>query len=601
MKSNTILSCLIIVLLGFYTEGSFAQVAVNTDGSAADSKAMLDVKSTDKGLLIPRMTTAQRTGITGLTVSQKGLLVYDTDLNAVWQYNGTAWTEVGAIPVSVWTTLNATTIYTTKQQVGINNADPKAALHVNGQVVVNTDGSVPSTKAQLDVKSTTKGTHITRMTSAQRIAINPTASDVGLMVFDLDVNRLYLFDGQSWLPVTTGNIYDTPITSRTATDGINGDFFGGSVAISGDYAIIGAGSKTVGGNTNQGVAYIFFRSGSAWTQQAQLMAIDGASGDHFGSSVSISGDYVLVGASGKTFGGNVGQGAAYIFLRSGTTWTQQAKILSSDGAIGDNFGNSVAISGDYALVGATFKSAGAGNLYVGAAYIFFRSGVTWTQQAKIMASDADISDYFGCSVAISGDYALVGAYQKSSSFGHLGTFHGAAYIFLRSGTTWAQQAKLQAAGGVTGTFGTSVAISGDYAVIGDPRRVVGSLQTGVAYVFSRTGASWTQQVLISAADAATSDNFGGSVSISGDYIIVGAPGKTIDGNANQGAAYLFKKNISVWEQKKKLTNTLSGSTGSTFGYAVGITPNACIIGEPYGLSPLSELRIGNAHFWQINF
>jgi hypothetical protein len=199
MKNNTYILCLIIAFLGVYTEGSFAQVAVNTDGSAADTKAMLDVKSTDKGLLIPRMTTAQRTGITGLTVSQKGLLVYDTDLNSVWQYNGTVWAEVGAVPTSVWTTLNPTTIYTDKQKVGINYNDPKAALHVNGQAAFNTDGSVPDAKAVIDMKSTDKGLLIPRMTTAQRTGITGlTVSQKGLLVYDNMTNSVWQYNGTAW-------------------------------------------------------------------------------------------------------------------------------------------------------------------------------------------------------------------------------------------------------------------------------------------------------------------------------------------------------------------------------------------------------------------
>jgi hypothetical protein len=131
MKNNIYILCLLIAFLGFYTEGSFAQVAVNTDGSTADTKAMLDVKSTAKGLLIPRMTSEERLTVS-LGTTPKGLLVYDTQTNSVWQYNGTTWIEVGAVPTSVWTTKNDSSIYTTKKQVGINTTDPQAAVHAAG-------------------------------------------------------------------------------------------------------------------------------------------------------------------------------------------------------------------------------------------------------------------------------------------------------------------------------------------------------------------------------------------------------------------------------------------------------------------------------------
>jgi hypothetical protein len=204
---------LIALFFTFFTEG-VAQIAVNTDGTNPDAKAMLDVKSTDKGLLIPRMTSGQRTTIS-LTATPKGLLVYDTDLNSVWQYNGTAWVEVGAVPTSVWTTLNPTTIYTDKQKVGINYNDPKAALHVNGQAAFNTDGSVPDAKAVIDMKSTDKGLLIPRMTSGQRTTISLTATPKGLLVYDTDLNSVWQYNGTAWVEV--GAVAPSFWTAQNAT------------------------------------------------------------------------------------------------------------------------------------------------------------------------------------------------------------------------------------------------------------------------------------------------------------------------------------------------------------------------------------------------
>ena len=153
-----------------------------------------------------------------------------------------------------------------------------------------------------------------------------------------------------------------------AADGAPGDILGCSVAVSGDTALVGAPNHAVGGT-----AYVFVYSGGVWTQQAELIASDGAAGDYFGSSVSISGDSALVGASGHAVGGNAYQGAAYVFVRSGSTWTQRAELTAADGAAWDNLGSSVAISGDTALVGAP-SHAVSGNSQQGAAYVFAGSG-----------------------------------------------------------------------------------------------------------------------------------------------------------------------------------------------------------------------------------
>ena len=163
-----------------------------------------------------------------------------------------------------------------------------------------------------------------------------------------------------------------------AANGAQGDSFGTSVAISGDTAVIGAYGYDVGVD-DKGSAYVFTRNGSVWTQQAKLLATDGAQGDFFGDSVAISGDTAVVGASGVDVGANSNQGSAYVFSRSGGVWTQQAKLLASDGAQSNYLGESVAISGDTVLVGT------AGNRLKDSAYIFIRSGTVWTQQAQLFA------------------------------------------------------------------------------------------------------------------------------------------------------------------------------------------------------------------------
>ena len=215
-------------------------------------------------------------------------------------------------------------------------------------------------------------------------------------------------------------LYFSVTTKITASDGTAGDQFSYSVAISGDYIIVGARGNDNAGSWS-GSAYIFKRDGTEWTEQAKITASDGAEDDLFGTSVAISGDYAVVGADGDDDAGS-NSGSAYIFKRYGTIWTEQAKITASDGAAGDRFSDSVAISGDYVVVGA----------YRGdSAYIFKRYGTIWTEQAKINASDGAADDEFGDSVAISDDYVVVGAYGDDDA----GPRSGSAYIYDIPDTT----------------------------------------------------------------------------------------------------------------------------------------------------------------------
>ena len=279
-----------------------------------------------------------------------------------------------------------------------------------------------------------------------------------------------------WSDFMSVSITDLPFTTMIqkllAPDAQAYDYFGISVALSGDYALVGANAEE---------AYIFRRTGlSSWDGGFKITATDAQAGNYFGSSVAISGDYALVGASGDDAGGSLA-GAAYIFRRTGTnSWDGGTKLLAPDTQTYDLFGWSVAISGDYALVGAVEEDAGGSE--AGAAYIFRRTGTnSWDGGAKLTAPDAQAGDMFGWSVAISGDYALVGAHRESAR----GEWAGAAYIFRRTGTTsWDSGIKLTAPDAQAyDRFGSSVAISGEYALVGAAQKDAGGSNAGAAYIF----------------------------------------------------------------------------------------------------------------------
>ena len=432
-----------------------------------------------------------------------------------------------------------------------------------------------------------------------------------------------------------------------------GDWFGYSVAVSGDTVVVGApqeGSSSLGVNSTpnelagkSGAAYVFTTSGGVWTQQAYLKpAAVGTSqtDDRFGWSVAISGDTIVVGAireDGPGLGVNStpaegisDAGAAYVFTRSGGVWSQQAYLKPA--AVGltqlsDEFGWSVAISGDTIVVGAYGEASSSTGINstpnelapgAGAAYVFLRSGGVWSQQAYLKPAavgTTQANDHFGYSVAVSGDTVVVGAPDEdsgsagvNSSPNELAGGAGAAYVFGRNAGVWSQEAYLKAA--VVGSqhagdsFGGSVAVSGDTVVVGDSGEDSsttginstpngGASGAGAAFVYTRNAGVWSQQAYVKPAafgNSQTFDNFGWSVALSGDTLVVGAVGEDssslgIDSAPNEsastaGAAYVFTRSAGVWSQQGYLKPAAVGTTqtGDNFGWSVGVSSDLIVVG-----------------------
>jgi hypothetical protein len=364
----------------------------------------------------------------------------------------------------------------------------------------------------------------------------------------------------------------TEMQMLLASDGATGDLFGFSVSLSGDTALIGV-PKDADNGDESGSAYIFTRTGTTWTQQAKLLASDGAYGDWFGNSVSLSDDTALIGARYDDDLG-VESGSVYVFTRNGTTWTQQAKLLAFDGVPDDWFGFSVSLAGDTALIGALGDSDNGDES--GSAYIFTRTGTTWTQQAKILATDGEAGDLFGHSVSLSDDTALIGAMCDDDN----GAQSGSAYVFTRNGTNWTQQAKLLASDGEEGDdFGCSVSLDNHTALIGATGTNDNGNHSGSAYVFTRNGTNWTQQAKLLAIDGAKDDFFGFSVSLDGDTALIGAMNNDDNGD-NSGSAYIFTRNGTTWTQRAKLLAS-DGAIWDVFGWSVSLSGDTALIGA-YG-------------------
>ncbi len=383
----------------------------------------------------------------------------------------------------------------------------------------------------------------------------------------------------------------------TASDGLRGDEFGYSVAVDGNTAVIGAyqdDHDDDDGNTigNAGSAYVFTKVSGVWKQVAKLTADDGAANDESGYSVAVDGDTIVVGTHQNDADTNDNdEGAAYVFTKPASGWadmTQTAKLTAFGGAAGDEFGISVAVDGNTILVGAHQNDSDDG-----AAYVFTKPFTGWadsSETAKLIASDAAADDEFGISVALDGDTAVIGARQDDDN----GSQSGSAYVFTKVSGVWSQKAKLIASDGAANDeFGISVAVDGDTAVIGARQ---GDTRNGAAYVFTKVSGVWSQKAKLTADDGAANDEFGISVAVEGDTVVIGAYQDDDHGDLS-GSAYVFTRDSSGgWRQRDKLTAS-DGAERDRYGYSVGVSGDTVVVGAYSDDS--NEANTGAAYFLRI--
>ena len=403
---------------------------------------------------------------------------------------------------------------------------------------------------------------------ATSVALSPDTALIGAPFDDnaggSDAGSMYVF-------VRAGVLW-TLQQKLLASNAVGGARFGASLSASADTLAVGAPTHNNPGNAQAGTAYVFVRSGGTWTEQQTLVAADTVAFDNFGASVAVSADEAVVGAPLDDAAGNhFDAGSVYVFVRAGAAWNQQQKLLASEHTTpGELFGYATSLSSDTLLVGAANDDTPA-DLGAGSAYVFVRSGGVWAEQQKLFASDGDSNDRFGSSVSIAGDTAVVGAPYAGPA--------GAAYVFVRSGTSWTQQQKLVPAAGLLGEqFGSSVAVAGDTLVVGAPRAdTAGGLEAGKCYVFVRSGATWAQQQVLTAADGAFSDWLGVSVSLSADTVLAGTYSNDNAGGVNAGAAYVFLRSGTTWTQQQKLLAS-DGAAEDFFGLSVSVSGDTALIG-----------------------
>ena len=387
---------------------------------------------------------------------------------------------------------------------------------------------------------------------------------------------------------------------------------------------------TASGGLSKTYQLVFQRGGVKLDQLVYGKASNPAGGDTFGNAVALSGDTLAVGASledsaaigingDQTNDNAIDSGAVYVFVRSGATWSQQAYLKASNTGGANNFGYSVALSGDTLVVGAVGEASAAVGVNnnqadntaprAGAAYVFVRSGTTWTQQAYLKASNTNLGDEFGHAVAVFGDTVAVGAQRESSAAttidgnqaDNTADSSGAVYVFTRTGATWTQQAYVKASNtGAGDNFGGAVALSADTLVVGavnEDGATVGingnqasnaALDAGAVYVFTRSGTTWTQQSYVKASNTNAGDLFGNAVALSGDTLAVGAFGEAsaatgVNGDqtdntaAAAGAVYVFIRTSGTWVQQAYLKASNSGRLYA-FGKSLALSGDALVVG-----------------------
>jgi hypothetical protein len=369
----------------------------------------------------------------------------------------------------------------------------------------------------------------------------------------------------------------------TATDGAAGDRLGTSVALSGDIAVVGAPLADVGSNADQGVVYVFKRVGDSWQQTARLTATDGAAGDRLGFSVALAGDTIVAGAPVDSVGANVVQGSVYTFAATGAAArTETAKLTASDGEVGDELGFSVALAGETIVAGARLDDVGA-NFAQGSVYTFAATGAAArTETAKLTASDGAEDDELGRSVALAGDTIAAGAPFDSVG---ANAEQGSVYTFAATGAaTRTETAKLTASDGAADDgFGWSVALAGDTIVAGAPDDDAGAnLSQGSVYTFAATGpAARAETAKLTATDGARSDGLGLSVALAGDTIVAGAPFDIVGANLSQGSVYTFAATgAAARTETAKLTAT-DGAPFDELGFSVALAGETILAGAHF--------------------
>jgi hypothetical protein len=357
-------------------------------------------------------------------------------------------------------------------------------------------------------------------------------------------------------------------------DGKAGDSFGYGVAIDGTTLLVGAFKADIDGVTDAGAAYVYVLGEEGWRQQAKLVAQPAFAEDTLGGKVALNNNVAMLGVSRRDDKGT-DSGAVISFERESNAWKQNQIFTAPDAKPGDAFGQSIALTENFLVIGAP-RSDALGN-DAGAAYIYNRENGSFRYQTKLTARDGAAGDLFGISVAADGNTILVGADLHDEKAENA----GAVYVYVLEKNKWKQEAKLMASdGGETDIFGVRVALSGNTALVSARRDDTEELgiDAGSAYIFVRDGSTWTQQVKLTSPDGQADDRFGRGVSLSDDTAIISAMNHDANGS-NTGALYVYKKGLGGWHYTSKFV-AKSSMSDDKFGWNVGLSNGVAIVATP---------------------
>jgi hypothetical protein len=436
---------------------------------------------------------------------------------------------------------------TYSQNVGVGTTSPTERLHVNGNIRADT-------------------------AKANVLKITPNAGDGKILTSDASGNA-------SWQARTTssGGSIGYGTWGDCATNGAVGGFqpvseaglkttssFGKAISISGDFAIVGYSVDDIGGNLNQGSAFIYHFDGTRWTMVQKITDPGGAANDYFGASVAMSGNFLVVGAPSDDVGANSSQGSVCVFQYNGTSWVFTQRLIDAAGAAGDALGYSVAISSVFIVAGAADDDVGA-NMDQGSATVYSFNGSTWVFETKLSEPTGSAGDQFGASVSTSNYRVVIGIPQDDAN----GTNRGSANVYVKI-VTWGAEIKLVDPSGLGSAFGISVSISGTYVLVGSPN----IFNRGVAHMFQFTGFTFTFLQTLDNTNGHSLDFFGESVYLSGDYAIVGSKyfdRDNIDPDLNSGAAFIYVRVGTGWSLMQKVEDPTGVLVnGENFGIRVAI-------------------------------
>ena len=360
----------------------------------------------------------------------------------------------------------------------------------------------------------------------------------------------------------------TDVQTLLAPDGVGGDYFGSSVAIDGDVAVVSAHHDTVTA-TRSGSAHVFRFDGANWVHEQQLVPSDPGAFDSFGLTVAVRGDLILAAAAFDDAPA-VNSGSVYAFRFDGTNWVEEQKITPSDGS-SSIFGIAMQMSGDVAIIGASWDDDLGPKS--GSAYVYRRSGGTWVEEQKLTAFDGAPSDEFGRGVAVHGDVIAVGSIFDDD----LGASSGSVYVYRFDGASWLLEAKLLASDGqANGILGYGVDVWEDVIIAGAYGPDPPGARPGTAYVYRWDGANWLEETTLQADDAAPGDWFGLSVAIEGDRAFVGSVFDD-DLGAESGSVAGFRRDALGWVQDAKFLSP-AGAAGDQFGVSLAVDGANLIVG-----------------------